>query len=193
MKKLLIKILVYFLKKLQKPIHREYKMSDKELKRIREQSYVEELERYRLAHELISANPKSVEIGTQSNEAYFYLKTNFSVNMKNIPPRFIQDYYLAGDDELQLEILLGGEIEMNEVKDVYDELKVKNYTAAVNDKEGETIEINIFSTQGYSRKITLTNARVVNVDAFSYSNQTERGLHKASVIIKYETKKVEKF
>lgn len=196
MKKKLIKVLVYFLRKLQKPVHREYKMSKKELNRILVQNHVQNLEELRRKCEYIvgeAPNPKPVEIGEVFPEIYVYHNSNFSVNMKNIPSRFIQDYYLAGNDELQLEVLLGGEIEMNEVKDVYDELKAKSYSAAVNDKEGETIEIEIFSTQGYSRRITLTNARVVGVDAFSYGNQIEGGLHKASVTIKYETKKVEKF
>ena len=195
MKKLLIKILVYFLRKLQKPIHREYKISDAEFKRIKHISFVEELEMCRLAHEQIVVNPilTPVEIGTQLNEAYFYSNSNFSVNIKNIPSRFVQEYYFRGSDELKLQILLGGEIEMNEVKDVYDELKAKSYAAAINDKEGETIEIEFFSTPGQSRRITLTNARIVNIDAFNYSRQTEDGLQTATVKIKYETKKIEKF
>jgi len=194
MKKLLIKILKYFLRKLQKPIHYEYKMSEKELKRINLQKYISDFEECRKGYETINViNPNPVEIGAQLPEIYVYHKSNFSVNMKNIPSRLIQDYYLIGNDEAQFEIILGGEIVLNESMDIYDELLSKSFATAINDKVGETIEIEIFSNHGYSRKIILENARVTKIDAFNYGGQTEEDLHRATVIVKYETKKIEKF
>lgn len=189
MKKLLVKFLKFLLRKLTKPIHHEYKISEKQLK----ENY-EMLEIERRQYELAMRKHKPVEVSlsesTKLFNPYVFREDLFLVNIKNIPSQLIQNYYFLDNDSIQFEIILGGEDEF----DVYEELINKRQQAMeIEDFEGETVEIELYSQNSKNRKIVLDNACVLGIEAFQSGDYKSKELCKATVLMTYEKKRIEKF
>jgi hypothetical protein len=177
MKKLLARILRFLLKKVEKSIHRKYKIDEEELKGRECCIQVPEIK------ELTEEQKKIVNI-------YVYHESIFSVNIKNIPSRLIQDYCFVDNDKIKLEIILGGENDL----DVYEELEKKKCSNIFEENmEKENMEIEIFSHIGFNKKIILKNIKVMKVNAFEHGNSKSKEVYKANVLIKYDSKYIERF
>jgi len=181
------------MKKLSKKTHVEYKMSEKQLKEIELQNYLNQAKQsavyYREELEYQQENKKPIEFGEQVGNIYIYHESSFSVKMKDIPPRLIQAYYFLREDKVELEIILGG----GDESDVYEVLKSKNHFHIINENsEKENIEILLYSNGGINRKIILEDIKVVEIEAFQFGSYESNELCKAKVVVKYESKKIEK-
>lgn len=189
MKKLLVKFLKFLLRKLTKPTHYEFKMSEEQL-RINSEMYEIERRQYELAMRKHKPEAVSLSESIKLFNPYVYQENMFSVNIKNIPTQLIQNYYFLDNDSIQLEIVLGGEDEL----DVYEELVSKRQKAMeIEDFEGETIEIELYSQSDKNRKIILDNACVLGLEAFQNGDYKSKELCKATVLMTYEEKRIEKF
>jgi len=194
MKKLLVRFLKFLLRKLSKKTHHEFKMSEKKLKWFDEERYMEEIRR--TCERISNYGEKMPWIKEVSEEdkkiadVYVYHEANFSVNMKNVPSMLIQGYSFVGKSLVELEVILGGEGEL----DVFDEIMKKKhlYYAGENTDE-ENVEISIYSKDGFNRKITLEDIKVISVDAFQCGCNKSNDLCKAIVSIEYGFKNIEKF
>lgn len=188
MKKLLVKFLKFLLRKLTKPTHHEYKISDEQLRKNNEMF---ELERRQYELAMRKYKPEEVSLPEYVNlfNSYFFKENMFSINMKNIPSHLIQNYYFLDNDSIQFEIILGGEGEL----DVYEELVSKRQKAMeIEDFEGETIEIELYSQSDKNRKIILDNACVLGLEAFQNGDYKSKELCKATVLMTYEEKRIER-
>jgi len=190
MKKLLIKILRALLRKLVKPTHYEYKMADKELQRVNLENYVLDLHR-RNREDVECCHAQRPEIKEQPVEEiktsylYIYNESLFSIGMKNIPPKLIQSYWLY-DNEIELEIILGGE----DGFDVYDELD-KKIQKGIELKENIVIEI--YSNPEHSKRITLKNIKISEFKAFNHCSTDSKDICKANITAQFSSKDVENF
>ena len=189
MKKLLIKILRALLRKLVKPTHHVYKMADKELQRVNLENYVLGLHRTIADVECChTQRPEIKELSAEEIKApslYIYNESFFSVNIKNIPSKLIQNYCFT-DKGLELNIILGGENGF----DVYDELNKK----CSKDLElPENMEIEIYSHSGCNRRIVLKDIKISKFTAFNYGSTDSKNICKAHVTIQYDSKEIETF
>ena len=175
MKKTIVKFLKFLLRKLTKPTHYEYNMSEYEKLRMSRESYVAEL----------LENRESVNIHGEKipdiNEIYVYLEHMFSVDMKNVPARMIEGFDFIDEDKVKFDILIGEE---NGV-DVCDEIMKMA-------EEPEAITIELISTSGQKRKVILENVKVLQFDVFMHGNSSSENLSKAVVWIEFGVKRIEK-
>jgi len=189
MKKLLVKFLKFLLKKLTRPTHYEFKMSEEQL-RINSEMYEIERRQHELA--MRKHKPKAVSLSESIKlfNPYVYQENMFSVNIKNIPSQMIQNYYFLDNDSIQFEIILGGENEF----DVYEELTKKaQQTREGEDFIGETIEIELYTQNDKNMKIVLDNVCVLSIGAFESGSYKSNELCKATVLMTYEEKRIMKF
>jgi hypothetical protein len=183
-----MKFLKFLLRKLSKRTNHEYRISEKQLKQINE---ITELERRQ--REAAYRREETKELSKEDKEIpnlYVYHESNFSVNIKNIPPMMVQSYHFFDKDKVEFEIILGGECEF----DVYNEIKKKRFMHNFDEeKENENVEIELYSISGHNVRIKLGNVKVLTVDAFLKGGYKSEELCKAFILMSYESKHIEKF
>jgi len=188
MKKLLVKFLKFLIKKLVKPTHYEYKMSEKTMQEIDDARFKEVVINSYKNPPVAENSQKSEPVGKEVEELlYFFCEANFSVEMDNIPKKMIQSYYFRDKETVEFEIYLGGDDKF----DVYEELEKKKFRNNTNPDGKENVEIQLFSG-GNNKKIVLENVKIISLETFFSGNYNSNNICKAFVLMRFENKKIEK-